>query len=39
MIRGEVEAPRTGLGGNGREATAPAVELTNKDYFWDWVGD
>ena len=39
VVRGEAAPPRDASLPGGREATAPAVELTNKDYFWDWEGD
>jgi Ser/Thr protein kinase RdoA (MazF antagonist) len=38
VIRGEAVGAREPTRGDGREP-APAVELTNKDYFWDWEGE
>jgi Ser/Thr protein kinase RdoA (MazF antagonist) len=38
VMRGETAAPRDQTRPDGREP-APAVELTNKDYFWDWEGE
>ncbi|HVR29125.1 MAG TPA: serine/threonine protein kinase [Thermoanaerobaculia bacterium] len=39
VMRGELAAPRDPTQSAGREKSAPAVELTNKDYFWDWEGE